>query len=72
MWTYEDIEGLAENITVRKHYKDDELGLIEIIAHEGYAIHSVGNDAYYSHNAYIPSLEDMSMFEAVSKYAHIS
>lgn len=46
MWTYEDIEGLIANCTVRKNYKDGIHKNYRLIAHEGYAMHMIGDEGY--------------------------
>lgn len=39
MWTKEYIEDLIENATIIKHFKDNEFVMVEMKAHDGYAIH---------------------------------
>jgi hypothetical protein len=38
-WTYVDREGLLEHITVREKYRDGVLSIIQLLAHENYAIY---------------------------------
>lgn len=45
-WTYKDIEGVLENITIREHYKDDILSMRQLLAHEGYAIYDTTEELY--------------------------
>ena len=46
MWTYENIEGLMENVTVRRKYKDGVHRGTQLLAHEGYALHIIGDNGY--------------------------
>ena len=46
MWTYEEIEGLIPNCTVRKEYKDGVHRSYRLIAHEGYAMHFIYDEGY--------------------------
>ena len=46
MWTYEDTEGILENITVRRKFKDGVHSMTQLLAHEGYAIHNINDVGY--------------------------
>lgn len=45
-WTYKDIEGILENITIREYYKDGTLSMRQLLAHEGYAIYDTTEELY--------------------------
>lgn len=57
MWTYEEIEGLIANCTVRKGYKDGVHKNYRLIAHEGYAMRYIYDEGYTDEegNYYPPS-----------------
>lgn len=76
MWTYEDFEGILENCTIRKKYKDGVLKQIWIIAHEGYAIKFKADEGFtdeegnytppiYSYYVIIGDEADIPKWEAV-------
>ena len=76
MWTYEEIEGLIANCTVRKGYKDGVHKNYRLIAHEGYAMHYKEDLGYTDEegNYYPPSYSyqvgcaatfDITLYEAV-------
>lgn len=46
MWTYEKKEGILENITVVHKFLDGELKIIQLLAHEGYAIRYIPDKGY--------------------------
>lgn len=46
MWTYDDIEGLMANVTVRRKYRDGEHRMTQLLAHEGYCLHQIGDLGY--------------------------
>lgn len=46
MWTYEDFEGLMANVTVRRKYKDGVHMITQLLAHDGYAMHVIGDNGY--------------------------
>lgn len=77
MWTYEDFEGVIENCTVRKQYKDRVHSMTQLIAHEGYVMHYKTDLGYtdeetgeyyppsYSYQVYCPADFDVTEYEAV-------
>lgn len=46
MWTYENEEGIIEHATVRRKYLDGELKIIQLLAHEGYAMHYIHDEGF--------------------------
>ena len=46
MWTYEEVENLIPNCTVRRAYKDGVHKNNRLIAHEGYAMHYIYDEGY--------------------------
>lgn len=44
MWTYEDFEGLMANVTVRRKYRDGEHKQSQLLAHNGYTLHLLGDE----------------------------
>ena len=76
MWTYEDIEGLIANCTVRKSYKDGVHKNYRLIAHEGYAMHMIGDEGFideegnytppsYSYQVVMSATSNIYDYEAV-------
>ena len=76
VWTYEDREGLLENITVRDKYRDGILAMRQLLAHEGYAIYDTTEELYtdpetgetsqptYSYQVTMPVTADYTIFAA--------
>lgn len=76
-WTYNDIEGLLDNITVREKYRDGILTIHQLLAHDGYAIYDTTEELYadpeigevlppiYSYQASLPPSVDYTIFRAV-------
>lgn len=46
MWTYEDVEGLMTNVTVRRKYKDGVHKQSQLLAHNGYVLHLLTDNGY--------------------------
>lgn len=46
MYDYENIEGLKDNITVCRKYKEGNYIMCELIAHKGYVLHLIGDEGY--------------------------
>lgn len=76
MWTYVDEEGLIENVTVRRKYKDGVHKNNTLIAHEGYALKLVGDEGFtdefgnyhepvYVYEVILPLTGDIYWYEAV-------
>ena len=76
-WTYKDIEGILENITIRKHYKDGILSMRQLLAHEGYAIYDTTEELYtdpetgetfpplYSYQVTLPISANYHIYKAI-------
>lgn len=45
MWTYKDKEEI-DNITIRKHYRDNKLAQIQLIAHDNYVLKLKDDNGY--------------------------
>jgi hypothetical protein len=45
-WTYNDVEGVLEHITLREKYRDGVLAGYQLRAHEGYAIYDTTEELY--------------------------
>lgn len=58
MWTYEDFEGLMTNVTVRRKYKDGVHKQSQLLAHNGYVLHLIGDEGYTDeeHGEYYPPM----------------
>ena len=55
MWTYENIEGLLENTTVIRKSKDGVHTLSQLLAHENYVLHQIGDVGFTDENGeYFP------------------
>jgi hypothetical protein len=75
-WTYNDIEGALEHITLREKYRDGILASRQLIAHEGYAIYNTTEELYtdpetgetypptYSYQASLPLSVDYTIYAA--------
>lgn len=46
MWTYEDVEGIIENVTIRRKSKNNVYTLCQLLAHEKYVLHVKGDEGY--------------------------
>lgn len=55
MWTYENIEGLLENVTVIRKSKDGVHTLSQLLAHENYILHQIDDIGFTDENGkYFP------------------
>lgn len=75
-WTYNDIEGVLEHITVREKYRDGVLRSRQLLAHDGYAIYDTTEELYtdpetgevyppiYSYQVSLPLTSDYMRFRA--------
>lgn len=45
-WTYKEIEGVLDHITVKEKYRDGILAGRQLLAHEGYAIYDTTEELY--------------------------
>lgn len=76
-WTYKDIEGILENITIREKYRDGILSMRQLLAHKGYAIYDTTNGPYtdpetgetfppvYSYQVTLPIKVDYNIYKAI-------
>lgn len=72
MWTYEDVENLMENVTVRRKYKDSVHTLTQLLAHENYALRLVGDMGYTDEEGnYYPPTYSYQVTTAASNEANI-
>lgn len=46
VWTYNDVEGVLEHITLREKYRDGVLAGYQLRAHEGYAIYDTTEELF--------------------------
>ena len=76
MWEEEEIEGMLENISIVKMYKNKELSIIKLLPHNGYVLHDIKekgytdekgeyHQPYYSTSVYLPIDADIKEYEAV-------
>lgn len=76
-WTYNDIEGLLDHITVREKYEDGVFTIRQLIAHDGYAIYDTTEELFtdpetgetfppiYSYQVSMPISADYTIFRAI-------
>lgn len=76
-WTYNDIEGLLDHITIREHYEDGVLSFRQLLAHDGYAIYDTTEELHtnpetgevlpplYTYQVTMPLSVDYTVYKAI-------